>query len=244
MAEITGPGPLLDTAYDEILAASFPGDELMTAEDLRDDLAAGSLGAAILDDHGRPLAVAIGTWSASSDVLLLSYLAVRPGYRGAGLGGALLARSRDVWLPRVGGCALLAEVEHPAAHPASEAYGDPVARLRFYARHGGRALDLPYFQPALAPGRHRVYGLVLVALALTSTGAGRRVGTVAPEPVRRLLTRYFTATEGAVGDDPASTALWRCLDRPEGVPLLPLDDPAALPLSQPDPHPSSAGPGW
>jgi hypothetical protein len=156
-----------------------------------------------------------------ADVLLLLYLAVRPGSRGAGHGSALLLRVRDEWLPRDGRYALLAEIEHPAAHRGGLAYGDPVARLRFYARHGGRALDVPYFQPALAPGRARVHGIILAVLA----HRGDPRDTIAAQPIRRFLTRNLELAEGRVGTDPSVHALWEGLDGRDRVPLLPLDDP-------------------
>jgi hypothetical protein len=55
---------------------------------------------------------------------------------------------------------------------------------------------------------------------------------VDPVPLRRFLTEYLEGTEGAVGDDPATKALWTALDQPRGVLLLPLGDLDALPVSR------------
>jgi GNAT superfamily N-acetyltransferase len=235
LTEVTGDGPLLDAVYTEVLKPSFPSDELISRQSLRQDLNDGHRHVAtIVDDAGRPVAAAVSEWYPDTDVLLLGYLAVRPGLRGAGHGGVLLDHVRTVWMPRVGACVLLGEIEHPAAHSGSEAHGDPVARLRFYARKGVKALDLPYFQPALEAGGKRVYGLILALFALTEAGAGPGPDTVAVEPVRRFLTEYFTrGGEGAVGSDPETAALWRGLDRPAGIPVLPLDEPANIPVSRP-----------
>jgi GNAT superfamily N-acetyltransferase len=220
--EVTAPGALLDAVYFDVLAPAFLPDELMPAESVRRGVESGSkLVAAILDEDGTPVAAAVGDWWPASRVLLLAYLAVRPGLRGGGHGGALLEHVRDRWLPRLGGRALFAEVEHPAAYSGSGPYGDPVARLRFYARHGGRALDFPYFQPVLNPGGQRVYGLILIVLALADGG-----DTAPTDLVRGFLTEYFTAAEGS----PDAPLLHR-LDQPGGIPLLPLDDPARIPRS-------------
>jgi GNAT superfamily N-acetyltransferase len=222
VTEVTAPGHLLDAVYFDVVAPSFRPDELMPAEAVRRGVERGSkLVAAVLDEAGTPVAAAVGEWWPASRVLLLGYLAVRPGRRGGGHGGALLEHVRDRWLARLGGRALFAEVEHPAAYAGSEPYGDPVARLRFYARHGGRALDLPYFQPVLKPGGQRVYGLILTVLALADGG-----DTVPADLVRGFLTEYFTAAEGS-----PDTALLHRVDRLGGIPLLPLHDPERIPRS-------------
>ena len=43
-------------------------------------------------------------------------------------------------------------------------HGDPLSRLRFYDRFDALIIDVPYYQPALAPGLQPVYGLLLLAL--------------------------------------------------------------------------------
>lgn len=228
MIEPAEPDALVDAAYAAILLPSFPADELIAQSTLRDGLASGRYRCVVTVDAGsQPAGIAVVEDFPDADVLLLLYLAVRPGSRGAGHGSALLVRVRDEWLPRSGRYALLAEIEHPAAHRGGPGYGDPVARLRFYARHGGRALDAPYFQPALVPGRARVHGMVLAVLA----HHGDPRDTVAARPIRRFLTRNLERAEGRVGTDPSVHALWDWLDGRDRVPLLPLDDPARLPDS-------------
>ena len=73
--------------------------------------------------------------------------------------------------------------------------------------------------------------MILGALWVGPDGAGTVPGSVDAEPVRGFLRGYFTQTEGAVPADRPTRALFVSLDRPEGVPLLPLEDPAALPVS-------------
>lgn len=244
---------LLTRVYTELLAPSFPPAQLTTLESLRRGLATGATVVTVaLDERppaegaraggapgggapadGTPVGVAVGEWSSDSGVLLLSYLAVAAGRRSGGVGSRLMAAVTGGWQGRYHPCLTVAEVAHPAAHRPHERWGDPAARLRFYARHRARALDLPYFQPALNARTGRVYGFLLLVLACRDAGRGPRPGTVAPEPVRRFLTEYLVDTEGGLGTDPAVVALWQAVERPEGIPLLPLDDPDRLPLSTP-----------
>jgi GNAT superfamily N-acetyltransferase len=225
-------GPFLESLYTQVLAPSFPPDELETAEWLRSGVADGTvLAVAAVDPDGAPVGAAIGQWSPGTRTLLLVYLAVVPGSRSGGVGGLLLGEVTGTWQERLQPLATFAEVEHPLVNSASVAYGDPAARLRFYARHGARALDIPYFQPSLRPGSERVYGMLLTVLFLAPQCAGARAGTVAPDLVRSFLEGAYDGN--SLGTDPASLVLARALERPEGIPLLPLTDPACLPVSRP-----------
>ncbi|MFD7918575.1 hypothetical protein ACFV3R_05040 [Streptomyces sp. NPDC059740] len=120
-------------------------------------------------------------------------------------------------------------MENPRGRGAHREHGDPAARLRFYARHGGRALDVPFFQPALRHTGRRVPDMLLVVLppCPPTDAAGRLPGAA----VRTFLAGYLREYEGGPGDDPGVRALWQAVDRPGGIPLLPLDDLDALPLS-------------
>jgi len=233
------PGdPQLAVVHRDLLTPAFPPDELVSPAELESGLTTGTTVVTVIsDDTDTPVAVAVGDFSPTSQVLLLSYLAVRPGQRSQGLGGRLLAEVTGAWQERFRPCLILAEVAHPAAHPADDWQGDPTARLRFYARYGARALDLPFFQPALAAGKNRLYGFLLLVLACRPPCRGARPDTVAPDPLRQFLTSYFLATEGRWPDDQAAVALGRALERPDGIPLLPLTDPTGLPLSV---HPTPA----
>lgn len=223
VSEIEPDSPLLDSVYDELLVPAFPAHELVTAAELRQILAAGLGWVSAVVRDGRPDGAAVAEWSPDSGVLLLSYLAVRQNVRSAGIGGALMAEIRTGWQDRVHPLLTLAELEHPAAHTPDPARGDPSARLRFYARHGVRALAVPYFQPSLRPGAPRVPGMLLAQLTPTPD-------PVPAAPVRAFMTEYFEQCEGGVPTDPATTALFAALSS-EGIPLLPLTDPAALPCT-------------
>ncbi|WP_328719124.1 GNAT family N-acetyltransferase [Streptomyces sp. NBC_00247] len=231
VVDVGDSSPLVGVIYDEILHGAFIPDELISCDRLRAILRDG-LGVltAVVDGEGRPLAAAVGEWDPGSRVLLLSYVAVRRESRSGGLGRLLMDEVRGAWQQRFRPEMTLAEIEHPAAHSGDEERGDAAARVRFYERLGARALDLPYFQPALRPGAERVYGMLLIALPPLPGGGGPD-GPVDSAPVRAFLTAYFVESEGAVGTDPASARLWRAVDQAGGIALLPLSDPSALPLS-------------
>jgi GNAT superfamily N-acetyltransferase len=230
IVEAGGEGPLLGLVHDRLLRPNFHPDEMTAPDDLRAAVLAGRcVVSAVVDDRDGPVAAAVGHWDGAHRVLLLSYLAVHPGHRSGGLGSLLMKEVGGSWQDRFHPVVTLAEVEHPLAHPARPDHGDPVARLRFYGRHGARALDLPYFQPALRPGADRVHGMLLLALA--PLPAGPSPCALAAAPVEGFLTRYLRSSEGRVGADREAADLLRAVRRPGGIPLLPLDDPAALPLS-------------
>jgi GNAT superfamily N-acetyltransferase len=241
--DLERPGPLLDAVYREVLAPSFAPAELVTLEGLAAGLRAGGTSVtAALADPGpgaeRPVATAVGDWSPTSRVQLLSYLAVLPPFRGTGIGGRLLGQVCDAWQRRRRPCLILAEVEHPAAHQATEEYGDPAARLRFYARHGATALDLPYFQPALRAETGRYYGMVLLCLRIDPELAGSAPGTVATAPLHTFLTENLAGAEGSgpaggLPADPAAMRLLAALDRPAGIPMVAIERVDQLPVSGP-----------
>lgn len=233
--EIEGPGELWDRVYEELLESSFPPPELGDRAVLASLLTSGAARAtAVLGDDGAPWAVAYGEWSPGTRVQLLAYLAVAAGLRGTGIGGRLLHGALADWRTRYAPCAILAEIEHPLAHEPDDAYGDPVARMRFYARHGAAALDLPYFQPALSPDTDRCHGMLLIALHVDAELRGADPGSIAAGPVAAFLTEYFESTEGMPqAGDRAAERLFAAVRRPKGIPLLPMADPAALPVSEP-----------
>jgi hypothetical protein len=211
----------VDALYDEILVPSFPPDEMCSVSGVR-SLAnsGGGLVWAAFDEQGTVLGCAIGEWDEAPRVVLLSWLAIRPGGRGGGIGGNLLDKALAEWIARYSPCLVLAEVEDPARHAASEAHGDPVARLRFYQRRGGLILDVPYFQAALGPGKNRVPGLLLMVLHADAAFAGPEPRTIDGKVLREYLELYQRQCEGQVGTDEQAALLWEAVDRPGGVPLL------------------------
>ncbi|WP_238146866.1 hypothetical protein [Ornithinimicrobium murale] len=131
---------------------------------------------------------------------------------------------------------MVAEAERPDRHTGSPEFGDPNARLRFYERHGARALDLPYFQPPIGDGEP-VHGMLLLALhvegSLISTGS---------EGVDRLPGHGLVADAidsilgepAPEGDGPAAARLRGAAAAP-AVGLVPLEDYQRVPSSEPDP---------
>src|SRR5215212_3834007 len=123
--------------YDEILRPSFPAAELI------DPWWAGGAdrydGPYLLALEGDDVVGgALGEWYPGSQTLLLSYLAVHPDRRGAGIGTRLMEAIAERWYPAYPSRLALAELEDPAHHDS--AIQDPVLRLRFYARFGVEAL--------------------------------------------------------------------------------------------------------
>ncbi|MFF2623270.1 hypothetical protein [Oerskovia jenensis] len=206
-----------------------PGTGTSTGPDVGTGAGPGGVGTAP-DGTGpgssaRVVAGVVGSWSAEARVLLVQYLAIAPGRRGGGIGAALLGAAVSAWLTNLRPVMVLGEVEHPRFHAASEAHGDPEARLRFYARHGGRVLAVPYFQPGNEPGAERVPALLLMTLATESPDAT----SVPAAPLRTFLREYFEGSEGSLADDAPTRAL---LDAVSGdrVALLGVDELDRVPV--------------
>ncbi|MEU2200501.1 GNAT family N-acetyltransferase [Isoptericola sp. NPDC019482] len=201
-------GAQLASLWHDVLAPSFPPEELTTFEDLREGCRSGAQTAHGVERGGRVTAGIVASWSPGTRVLLVDYLAIAPGGRGGGLGGLLLDRSLAAWRAALGPAVVLAEVEHPAHHAAHARHGDPAARLRFYARHGARVLALPYFQPGMrGPGSPRVPAMLLVALDADGAPAGRSPTSVPADPVRRFLAEHLLECEGTMVGDAATRRL-------------------------------------
>ncbi len=212
-------GAEFDSVYDDILRPSFTRDELSDRSDLRAAIAAGStLVWAAVDEQGMVLGAAVWEYEAEFGILLLAWLAARPGMRGRSVGGPLYQASLEQCLEAYDPQLVFAEVSDPRRHGGDELHGDPDARLRFYRRHGARTLDLPYFQPALGDGRGRIPDLLLMVLHSRPEQRGTAPDTLDATLLRSYLEAYQQCCEGAVGTDEQSMRLWRALDRPDGVP--------------------------
>lgn len=173
------------------------------------------------DEDGRDVAVSVSSFDRESKVLLLVYLAVRPGIRGGGLGGALLRASQARWAEDFAPDFVVGEVERPGDRTtADEAHGDPEARLRFYRRFGALRVEAPFFQP----GMHGPADRVPMYLMLLHVADGARLAEPAPgqvlvaaKPLHDFLVRYITDTEG----EPPRDAMARALLEPlEGESVL------------------------
>lgn len=211
----------LNQVYDEILARSFPPGELLTREEF---LTAEN----VLVEGEPPRAVAVGDYSPATGLLLLEYLAVAPEARGKGSGSALFTAAMASWRELLGPGAFLAEIERPDAHAASAEHGDPVRRLAFYSRLGLRALALPYYQPAVAPGLPPVPDLLLGVLVEDASWLDHGCFTEGGRIAALLRERNPNPT---AAEADAWAALLAACEAP--IPVVELNDFALIPRSGP-----------
>lgn len=229
--EVVDDPRLLEAIHATILTPVFRPAELLPAAQLRQAVAAGACEVLVVPGVDGPQAVAVGEFA--DGVVLLVYLAVAPGVRSRGTGGKLLDAAVARWRVRPGVKLVVAEVDRPDFHTADAVQGDPSRRLEFYARHGGLAFDLPYFQPSVGPGQPPVHGMLLIALAadraVLSADGGRLVR------VGRLRDLLAAGLDQAGEADEAGRRLLARLDDPDGVQLLPLSGYAGIEPSAPRP---------
>lgn len=206
--------------YREVIAPSFPPDELETEEELMRGLRSGRSRVLIaVSQDDAILGGAVGDYFPRSNVMLLAYLAALPGCRGKGVGSALLRAARQAWTAELNPRFIALEVEDPREFTGSAEHGDPVARVRFYERHGVRTLPIPYLQPALGPDTARVPGLMLMVLGGVGNSSSAR--TVDGRQVTAFLVEYFETFEGPTRPDDAEfRLLLAACARPGGLPLM------------------------
>ncbi|MDG4827853.1 GNAT family N-acetyltransferase [Solwaraspora sp. WMMD1047] len=216
---------LLRRGYLEILVPSLPPGELEDLDGLADRVAANSTYAAVALHEDAPIGMVVADTFDEAPVLLLSYLAVRPGIRGGGVGAALLRHLLPSWRDRSDSEIVVAEIEDPRAHRPTE-FGDPAARVRFYQRQGYRLLPVPFVQPRVAADQDRVRGMLLVV------APDERAGELVPARLlHAFLTEYFDSAEGVrADDDPELAALLAIVERGgRQLTLLPPDRYAEIP---------------
>ncbi|WP_282004904.1 GNAT family N-acetyltransferase [Propioniciclava sinopodophylli] len=188
---------VLTQLHASLIVPSFPPEERGSAEELVATVRQGRFTVLVarpgVPGHGRTAAdepsphpatglAVIETWPEVPGAALLAWLAVRRDTRSRGIGRALLQRT----LRHAAGRLLLAEIE-PASTPARNAdYGDPAARAAFYARHGARVVDLPYWQPPVRPEAPPVRLDLIVIPPPGSTVPEQ----LAAEPTRSVLEAY------------------------------------------------------
>jgi GNAT superfamily N-acetyltransferase len=212
----------LEVFYDKVLAPSFDSAELVERAELLGvlaDPASETRGSIAFDGDGQIVGGIIGDWFARCRVMLISYLAARPGFRDRGIGKRLLADVLPAWTSQFGVVLTVAEVENPRFFQADECHGDPEARLRLYATAlGAKILDIPYFQPALTPGQPRVPNLFLMVFS-ADRSVMREDNRIDAAPLRCFIEKYLADTEGDVDDDEVR-ALRAALQTDDGVPLI------------------------
>ncbi len=221
-------GGTVDVLYRTVLLPSFPPGELVARDDVKaEDGPEGVDLSFVALDGGEPVACLLGEYYPAGEVLLIGNLASRPDQRGRGVGHALIATALDAWRRALPSALVLFEVEDPRWH-TSTIHGDPVARLRFYAREGARLLDIEHVQPALGPRGERVPHLLLLALGATATEVDRSL-------LHAFLTEYFAVSEGEPDPEDEQLAALLAQVRPE--------DGGPLPLLAQDQWPAGLQPG-
>lgn len=158
----------------DLFEVSFGPEELGDPGDLIEQLAGEDLQVFSAWDGSQPLGAAIG-WLATTEITMLSWLAVSPLTRGHGVGSELFQRAISQWESRHNPLLILGEVENPHQHVASEQHGDPRRRWAFYQRLGAKYLDFPFEMPRLSPNVPVGEDMWLVSFA------GRAHGAIDPQ---------------------------------------------------------------
>jgi GNAT superfamily N-acetyltransferase len=144
--------------------------------------------------NGRDLiALVLCEFYRRSSCGLLSYLAVRPGYRGRGLARWLVERAvatlrAEAESSGKGLRAMFGEVHDPAKVDPSEDAFDPTSRLEVMDRLGVRLVPISYVQPELRPGLRRSDRLLLVAFPIEGP-----VCSLPAETIRDFLHDLYSA---------------------------------------------------
>jgi GNAT superfamily N-acetyltransferase len=183
---------LIEAIYHDILEPSFSSDELDPLDLVLDGLSEGGSyecwGLCLLDGD-TPVGCILGYPDRGSRVLLIGYVATKPGVRSHGVGTQLLGEARSRWYGKAGLTLVLAEIDDPRFHPAVGDI-DPQRRVAFYARLNTQMVLGPYFQPRLEEGRQRVHGMFLAVLY------GGNEGSVPAPQLVAFLRKYFAGSEG------------------------------------------------
>lgn len=179
----------------DLLEVSFGPEELGDPGDLIEQLAGEDLPVFSAWDGSQPLGAAIG-WLATTEITMLSWLAVSPLTRGHGVGSELFQRAISQWESRYNPLLILGEVENPHQHVASEQYGDPRRRWAFYQRLGAKHLDFPFEMPRLSPDVPVGEDMWLVSFAGRAHGAidtqtGELSGLGVGSALREFLDTYL-----------------------------------------------------
>lgn len=133
----------------ELLEQAFGPEELGDPEDLIAQLQTGQFQTFSAWEGARPLGAAIA-WPATSEVTLLSWLAVSSRTRGHGVGSKLFRQAISALESSNNPLLILGEIEDPQLHAPSEDRGDPQRRWAFYQRLGAKHLDFPFVMPRLS----------------------------------------------------------------------------------------------
>ena len=220
---------LVVSFYDEVLKPLFPPEELI-APWWEDGDGEDPPLLLLVTPEGRVAGGALGEWYPRSRVLLLSYVAARPEWRGRGIGTRLMREIEARWCRHHDFLIVLGEIDDPRHRP--DPNQDPWERVSFYERFNGWLVGAPYFQPSIRPSSPRAYHLMLGVLkhapeALTSEGKMRG------EVLRTFLEEYFAACEGKVDGEGDPQMRWLLDSYRDDLELIQLTEIDRVPHDEP-----------
>lgn len=137
--------------YDQLIAPNFPAHELSSFDDIAAGFTSGHVDLMVARQDGELAGSAIASWFESTDILLLTYLAVSARTRGGGVGSRLLSAALQGWQARFSPQLIIGEVEDPRANAPHPQFGDPRRRWEFYRRQGALLIDADFTMPRLSP---------------------------------------------------------------------------------------------
>ena len=179
----------------ELLEQAFGPEELGERQDLITQLQTGQFQTFSAWEGARPLGAAIA-WPATSEVTLLSWLAVSPRTRGHGVGSKLFRQAISALESSNNPLLILGEIEDPQLHAPSEDRGDPQRRWAFYQRLGAKHLDFPFVMPRLSANVPVGEDMWLISFGgrahagiEASTGSLQGLGLA--NPLTEFLTTYL-----------------------------------------------------
>ncbi|WP_122819369.1 GNAT family N-acetyltransferase [Varibaculum vaginae] len=179
----------------ELLETAFGPEELGETQALIAQLQENQFQTFSAWEGARPLGAAIA-WPATSEVTLLSWLAVSPRTRGHGVGSQLFQQTISYLESRNNPLLILGEIEDPRLHTSSEDRGDPQRRWQFYRRLGAKHLDFPFAMPRLSvnvPVGEDMWLLSFGGRAHAGIDAltGQLVGKGLGRPLEKFLKTYL-----------------------------------------------------
>jgi GNAT superfamily N-acetyltransferase len=226
----------IEDIYRQILQPSFNANELDTLDTVLDGLAADGSDEAwglCAFDGETPVGCVLGYPFPASRVLLIGYVAVKPGLRSRGVGRLLMGQAEAKWYGKDDLALVVAEVEDPRHHPTVGDL-DPKRRAEFYERLGAQVVVGPYFQPRLdGEGKKRAYNLFLTVFG----GNGEAItpdNSVRAAIITDFLVEYFRQSGEGIDwplpSDEEGNSLLAWYRGRETVPLHPIGDYARIQL--------------
>lgn len=175
----------------ELLEQAFGPEELGEPEDLIAQLQAGQFQTFSAWEGTRPLGAAIA-WPATSEIALLSWLAISPRTRGHGVGSKLFRQAISALESSNNPLLILGEIEDPQLHAPSEDRGDPQRRWAFYQRLGAKHLDFPFVMPRLSPNVPVGQDMWLISFGgRAHAGIEASTGSLAGQGLGRPLEKFL-----------------------------------------------------